>query len=279
MDTFTRNGLTFDVTDSGPADGEPVILLHGFPQTASSWSQVSELLTAQGFRTIAPTQRGYSPGARPRGRWHYRTSELTADIVALIEQTGRGPVHVVGHDWGALVAWSLAMNRPDLVRSLTSVSVPHPGAFLRSMTRSRQALMSWYMYFFQVPWLPELVITRIRSVLPTALRRTGMSLDEVAVVQREIIDDPKLTAGALTGGLNWYRAMLLDGPTGLTRTVSAPTTHVWSSGDSALARRGAELAHEYVTGDFRLEIIDGASHWLPDQRPADLAAIILDRIS
>ncbi|WP_420039422.1 alpha/beta fold hydrolase [Gordonia sp. MP11Mi] len=274
MDTFTRCGLTFDVIDSGPADGDPVILLHGFPQTASSWSQVSELLTAQGFRTIAPTQRGYSPRARPRGRWHYRTSELTADIVALVEQIGRGPVHVVGHDWGALVAWSLAMNRPDLVRSLTSVSVPHPGAFIRSMTRSRQALMSWYMYFFQIPWLPELVITRIRSVLPTGLQRTGMSLDEVAVVQREIVD-----GSSLTGGLNWYRAMLLDGPGALKRTVSAPTTHVWSSGDTALARSGAELAHEYVTGDFRLEIIDGASHWLPDQRPAELATIILDRIS
>lgn len=273
MDTFSRSGLTFDVIDSGPADGDPVILLHGFPQTATSWSAVSDVLTAQGFRTIAPSQRGYSPSARPRGRRHYRTSELTADIVALIEQVGRGPVHIVGHDWGALVAWSVAARHPDLVRSLTTVSVPHPGAFLRSMTQSRQALMSWYIYFFQLPWLPEAVITKIRSVLPTALGRTGMTSDEIAVVRREIID-----GGALTGGLNWYRAMLLDGPSGLSRKVSAPTTHVWSSGDTALARRGAELTHRYVTGEFRLEIMEGVSHWIPDQRPAELAAIILDRI-
>lgn len=273
MDTFSRDGLTFDVIDSGPSDGEPIVLLHGFPQTASSWSQVSELLTAQGFRTIAPNQRGYSPGARPRGRRHYRTTELTADIAALIEQLDRGPVHIVGHDWGAVVAWSLASRRPEIVRSLTTVSVPHPGAFARSMTRSRQPLMSWYMYFFALPWLPELAITRARSVLPAVLQRTGMTLDEARVVQREVID-----SGGLTGALNWYRAMLLDGPGGLSSKVSAPTTHVWSSGDTALARCGAELTHEYVTGDFRLEIIDGASHWLPDQRPAELASFILDRI-
>ncbi|GAA4678063.1 alpha/beta fold hydrolase [Gordonia humi] len=273
MDTFSHNGLTFDVIDSGPVDGEPIVLLHGFPQTATSWSRVSPKLVDRGFRTLAPTQRGYSPRARPRGRWNYRISELAADVVALIERLGTGPVHVVGHDWGAVVAWSVAADRPDLVRTLTTVSVPHPGAFIRSLFRSRQWLMSWYMYFFQLPWLPEFLITRAGDRLTPALARTGMSADEAAVVRREIVDGE-----ALTGGLNWYRALLLGGPRGLRRTVPAPTTHVWSTGDTALARCGAELAHEYVTGDYRLAILDDASHWIPDQHPAELARIILERV-
>ena len=273
MDTFARDGLTFDVVDSGPADGDVVVLLHGFPQTATSWSAVSEILNANGFRTLAPTQRGYSPRARPRGRLRYRTSTLAGDVVALNETLGGRQVHVVGHDWGAIVAWSLAASRPDLVRTLTTVSVPHPRAFLRSLLRSRQLLRSWYILFFQLPWLPEFVISRAGDALPAALARTGMTADEAAVVRREVID-----SGALTYALNWYRALVLDGVGPTRRTVSVPTTHVWSSGDTALDRCGAELCHEHVTADFRLEVLDGASHWIPDQHPVELAGIVLERI-
>ncbi|MFD4432952.1 alpha/beta fold hydrolase, partial [Nocardia sp. NPDC058497] len=131
LTSFTRAGLRFDVVDSGPIDGNVVLALHGFPQTASSLSELTGLLNARGYRTIAPNQRGYSPGARPRGRFAYRVSELVGDVVALIREIDRGPVHLVGHDWGAVVAWSLAGARPDLVRTLVTVSVPHPGAYVR----------------------------------------------------------------------------------------------------------------------------------------------------
>lgn len=274
LTSFSRAGLDFDVVDSGPLDGPVVVTLHGFPQTATSLAALTALLGAQGYRTLAPDQRGYSPGARPSGRLAYRTSELAADIAALIETIGRGPVHLVGHDWGAVVAWSVAASRPELVRSLVSVSVPHPAAFLRSMLGSDQLLRSYYMALFQLPALPEWLLRTRPALLDRLLAGSGMSADAIARVHTEIID-----AGALTGALNWYRAMALGTPRALSARVSAPVTHVWSTGDTALSRRSAELAGRYVTGEYRLAVIEGASHWLPEERPAELAELIVDRIA
>lgn len=270
--SFTRAGLEFDVVDSGPPDGPVIVALHGFPQTATSLQPLMALLNARGYRTVAPNQRGYSPGARPSGRLAYRVSELVDDVVALIDDIDRGPVHLVGHDWGAMVAWSLAAARPELVRTLVTVSVPHPGAFARSMISSDQLLRSFYMALFQLPVLPERVIRARPALLDQSLARTGMTADAIARVHTEIID-----TGALTTALNWYRALALTTPRAMTECVSVPVTHVWSTGDTALTRRGAELAGEFVTGDYRLAVLDG-SHWLPEERPDELAALIAERI-
>src|SRR5690606_26265127 len=140
-----NDGFTFDVIDGGPVDGDVIVLLHGFPQTATSWSKVAPLLHEAGYRSLAPHQRGYSPGARPSGRRAYSVDRLVADVAALVDTVG-GPVHLVGHDWGAIVAWAVAVERPELLRTLTTVSVPHPMAFLRSMARSTQLLHSYYMF-------------------------------------------------------------------------------------------------------------------------------------
>ena len=269
--TFTNNGLTFDVIDEGPIDGTPVVLLHGFPQTASSWEHVSPLLHERGYRTIAPDQRGYSRGARPKGRAAYRISNLVDDTVALIDAIGGGPVHLVGHDWGGAVAWSTAAAHPDRTTTLTSVSVPHPLAFIRSMTRSDQAARSYYMVVFQLPWAPEALISR-PAFLRRALRSSGMADEAIARVQAEVVD-----AGALTYALNWYRAMPLGDPRATARKVKVPTTHVWSTGDHHLSRKGAEMTAEYVTGPYELEILD-ATHWIPEERPTELAAIIAARV-
>ncbi len=129
--TIQRQGLTFDVFDEGPLDGEVVVLLHGFPERSTSWRYVVPLLHERGYRTIAMDQRGYSPGARPKRRWNYRIRQLTDDVLALIDRIG-GPVHLVGHDWGAVPSWAIATQRPDRLRTLTAVSVPHPMAFLRA---------------------------------------------------------------------------------------------------------------------------------------------------
>lgn len=158
LTSFGRDGLVFDVVDRGPLDGEVVVLLHGFPQRASSWDLLAPLLHASGYRTLAPDQRGYSPRARPRGRFSYRMSQLTKDVVALIEAAEPGhKVHVVGHDWGAAVAWTVAAARPDAVATLTALSVPHPAAFMRALFTSRQFLLSWYMYVFQLALDPGAV--------------------------------------------------------------------------------------------------------------------------
>jgi pimeloyl-ACP methyl ester carboxylesterase len=268
---FDHEGLFFNVRDTGPLDGDIVVLLHGFPQTASSWDAVSAELHARGYRTIAPDQRGYSPGARPRGRSAYRGSKLVADTVALISSLQAGPVHLVGHDWGASVAWMTAALRPELVRTLTTVSVPHPVAFLASMLSSDQLLRSWYMFFFQLPWLPEWLMRQKSPLAERMLTGTGMSARQSEQFRIEILD-----GGALHGALNWYRGMFLSRNAGLLRKVPVPTTHVWSSEDQVLSRRGAELTRNYVTGPYTLRIMPGVSHWVPEQAPQELAAIIVD---
>ncbi|ALG10165.1 alpha/beta fold hydrolase [Kibdelosporangium phytohabitans] len=269
IDSFRHDGLTFDVRDTGPPDGVVVVLLHGFPQTGSSWAATAAVLNQRGFRTIVPDQRGYSPGARPRGRFAYRMSRLVADVAALVHEIGAGPVHLVGHDWGAAVAWSVAARRPELVRSLTSVSVPHNLAFLRAMVSGDQLLRSYYMALFQVPWVPELFVRAFPGLLARSLARTGMTVAQVGRVQSEIV-----RGGALTGALNWYRAMALQDPRLLRARVTVPTTHVWSDGDPTLSRRSAELAGEYVRGRYRLEVLSGVSHWVPEEVPSVLADII-----
>ncbi|WP_278265215.1 alpha/beta fold hydrolase [Nocardia sp. AG03] len=270
LSSYTRAGLEFDVVDTGPLDGPVVVALHGFPQTATSLTELTGLLADRGYRTLAPNQRGYSPGARPRGRRAYRVSELVADVVALIETIDRGPVHLVGHDWGAMVAWAVAGARPELISSLVTISVPHPGAFLRSLTSSDQLLRSYYIGLFQLPVLPEYLLRTRPALLDRVLNSTRMPPAAIARVHTEIVD-----GGALTGGLNWYRGLPFGGGVG---PIAVPVTHVWSTGDTALSRRGAELAGQYARGDYRLVVLDGASHWLPEEHPAELAEIIAERI-
>jgi pimeloyl-ACP methyl ester carboxylesterase len=261
---YRNDGLTFDVIDSGPIDGDVVVLLHGFPQTAQSWLGVSELLHARGFRTLAPNQRGYSAGARPAGRRQYTSEKLVGDVAALIDLTG-GPVHVVGHDWGAAVAWALAAARPDLVRTLIAVSVPHPGAFLKAMVVGTQALHSYYMAIFQLPWVGE-------RFARLGIPRSGMPSEALAVSRAEVLDSP-----ALTTALNWYRALPFASPGAVSKPVTRPTTYIWSDRDVALGRKGALLTEQYVHAPYRFEIVEGATHWLPDTHPEVIAQAVIER--
>lgn len=267
---YSRGPLTFDVIDAGPEDGAPVVLLHGFPQRASSWEQVTDRLHAEGLRTYALDQRGYSPRARPRSRFAYTVPELVADVRALIDQIGQ-PVHLVGHDWGAIVAWAVTSQHPDLVRTLTAVSVPHPAAFTRSMLTSTQGIKSTYMAMFQLPFLPELLLRR-RATAERFLRAGRMSSTMVDEYLANIVD-----AGALRGGLGYYRSLPLSAASGIAGMIRVPTTFVWSDRDAYLGRQGAETCGQWVTAEYRFEIIHGASHWLPDQRPDELAALIIAR--
>ncbi|QDQ93866.1 alpha/beta fold hydrolase [Rhodococcus sp. WB9] len=257
--TFTRDGLVFDVRDEGPIDGTPVVLLHGFPQDSRSWDELAPLLHRRGFRTLAPDQRGYSAGARPRARWAYRGSELVADIVALIDQAGLGPAHVVGHDWGAVVAWGLAAERPDRVRTLTALSVPHPAAFVRAMLTSGQILKSWYMFAFQLPWIPERLITP-DGYGYRALLASGQSADRA---KRDL--EPMRDRTRARGALNWYRAMPFTAPRSASRKVRVPTLFVWSDGDSAIGPVGPALTARFVDGPYTYEVFRGVSHWIPDE--------------
>ena len=271
--TVHNDGLTFDVFDEGPLDGEVVVLLHGFPERSTTWRDVVPLLHERGYRTIAMDQRGYSPGARPKHRWNYRVGHLVGDLVALVDEIG-GPVHLVGHDWGAVVAWSAAMQRPELLRTLTAISVPHPMAFLQAGLTSRQGLRSYYIGLFQVPFLPEWIAAKPGGRFDAALRKGGMTAGEVARFRREMVDD-----GALHYALMWYRAVVMvDLKNAPARKVRVPTTFVWSDGDVACDRKGAENCWKYVDAPYEFVLLEGVTHWVPTQAPEAVAEAVVKRI-
>jgi pimeloyl-ACP methyl ester carboxylesterase len=269
MDSFRRDGLTFDVRDSGPADGEPVVLLHGFPQDSTAWDRVTPALHQHGLRTLAPDQRGYSPMARPRGRACYRLRETVDDVVALLDAAGLDSAHVVGHDWGGMVAWGLGAWHPDRVRTLTVLSVPHPAAMAKAFVSSDQALRSYYMGLFQLPFLPEQLL-KVADCAP--LRRSlrsggcpGDAVDRYVARMRE--------PGALTAALGWYRAMPWNARDRVGK-VRVPTLHVWSTGDAFLGRAATEATEQFVDADYRLEILEGVSHWIPELAADRVAELV-----
>jgi pimeloyl-ACP methyl ester carboxylesterase len=268
---FVSDGLEFTVRDAGPLDGPVVIALHGFPQTSSCWAEVVPVLTAAGHRVLAFDQRGYSVGARPQDVASYAMASLAGDVLALADAAGARRFHLLGHDWGAAVAWWLAGNAADRVASLSAVSVPHPAALRRALVGA-QALRSWYMGAFQAPRLPErLLRARDGDLAWRLLRSTGMEDPEPAV---RLLADPRTA----TGALNWYRALRLPGQLDA-GTIRVPTLFAWSDGDTAIGRRAAEGAADFVRGPYRFEVLAGASHWIPEERPAELAALVLEHLA
>jgi pimeloyl-ACP methyl ester carboxylesterase len=270
MEQFRRGDLTFDVIDAGPTDGPVVVLLHGFPEINAMYLPVIERLTAQGYRCLAPLQRGYSAGARPKRRRDYRADDLVGDVLRLIDISGAQRVHLVGHDWGAGVAWYFAQQAPDRLHTLTALSVPHPAAFLKAVATSRQALSSWYMLFFQLPWLPERILLNRRMVQGFIRSKPG----PVALAEAEmgLMREP----GAMTAALNWYRAMGLSNPRKFAKKVTVPTMYLWSDDDIALKEKGARLCADYVVGEYRYEEFKGVSHWVVDERPDEVTDLLLD---
>ena len=259
MDTFTRGGLVFDVRDSGPGDGEPVVLLHGFPQDSSAFDRMAPALHSAGLRTLAPDQRGYSPGARPAGRSAYRVRESVDDVLALLAAAGLSSAHVVGHDWGGVVGWALAAWHPWRVRTLTSLSVPHPAAMAQALGHSDQAVRSSYIGFFQLPAVPEAVLLAGRGALLRRMLRQGGLPDDLADHYVERMREP----GALTAALNWYRALPLAGGTPV-GTLRVPTLHVWGARDAFLGRAATEATAEFVDGPYALEVLEDVDHWIPE---------------
>jgi pimeloyl-ACP methyl ester carboxylesterase len=269
--------LTFDVRADGPDDGRPVLLLHGFPQTSLSWSAVTPQLTEAGLRTYAPDQLGYSPGARPEEVGAYsmqNLAQVTADLMTALEVP---QADVVGHDWGANVAWTLGAWHPDRVRSLTAVSVPHPAAYTAAYRADpeQKERSAYIRLFWQEGKAEEVLLAddarRLRRMLTGGEGETGVpaeAVDEYVAV----LSAP----GALTAALNWYRAMSSDVRVD---RVDVPTTYVWSDGDVAIGRTAAEACANYVTGDYRFVELPGVTHWIPEQAPKELAASILDRVA
>ena len=263
------SGLSFDVRVEG--DGEPVLLLHGFPQTSHCWRLVVPHLS--GYRVVAPDQRGYSPGARPTGVEDYRLPRLVDDALGLLDALGIEDAHVVGHDWGAAVAWQLGARHPSRVRTLTCVSVPHPRAFVEALrTDDDQRQRSLYMRDFATPGYGDVLMqddaAAMRSLFGDA--PPPVDVDAMVAAARE--------PGALDAWLRWYAAQRLEDIAD-TPAVGVPVLHVWSDGDRALGRRGTELTAQWCTGPYRLEVLPGVSHWVPEQAADELGRLLCEHLA
>jgi len=271
LERYHRGELSFDLIDSGPLEGEAVVLLHGFPETAQCWDQVRVQLNAAGFRTFAPNQRGYSLDARPEGRQAYRMQELLQDLDLLIDQINQ-PVHLVGHDWGAIVAWEYAMHYPKKLKNLVVLSVPHPGAFLRALLASDQLFKSYYIGLFQLPKLPELLFEKFPKIGLGLLKNSGMTKQQLEIFKTEMLEQ-----GRLSYSLNWYRALPFNARFQRFDPVTVPTLFIGGTQDVAISDAGVKLNQRYVQAPYREVMLD-ANHWLPVQQAAVVSQLILEQI-
>ncbi|HWB35234.1 MAG TPA: alpha/beta hydrolase [Rugosimonospora sp.] len=270
--TIGLRGLDFEVHAAGPEGGRPVLLLHGFPQHSGMWDLVTPALHAAGLRTVALDQRGYSPGARPARVAAYAQVEAAADVVALLDALDLESAYLVGHDWGALVAWQVAGRYPERVRTLTAVSVPHPVTFFDAVENDAdQAQRSRYVGLFQQEGRAE------RLLAEDDQRRLRAMFEGVAPDRVESYLAPLREPGALTAALNWYRAISPADLEGLGK-VTVPTTFLWGDQDAAVGPVAAARCAEQVTGDYRFRALPGAGHWIADTAPDALASAILERI-
>jgi len=271
IESFQREGFSFDVIDSGPLDGQPFVLLHGFPETNKSWQETSEILNQNGYRTFAVNQRGYSLGAQPQNRRDYRSSALVEDVNALIDMIQQ-QVYLVGHDWGAVVAWDVAQRYPEKIKHLITISVPHKAAFMRSMFSSNQLLKSYYIGLFQLPKIPELLFEKLPKLGLGLLKDSGMTAKQLEDFQQDIVVEKRLSSA-----LNWYRGLPFSSNKNLTQPVCVPTLFIWGKHDSAIGPKSVALNHHYVKAAYK-EIVMDATHWIPVQNAKQLSQHILETI-
>jgi pimeloyl-ACP methyl ester carboxylesterase len=276
--TVRAQGFEFTGSSTGPADGRPVLLLHGFPQTSWSWHHQLDALGEAGYRAVALDQRGYSPGARPTATSDYHIDFLVSDVLALADALGMGRFDLVGHDWGGMVAWVFGARHPQRLRTLTVVSTPHPAAFgaaIASGEGDQQQRSSYISVFRQEGVAEKALLGEDGSGdgLRALFAASGLASDDVPVFV-DAMSEP----GALTAALNWYRATEVDSM-GDVGQVGVPTMYVWSTDDIALGREAAEATGAYVSAPYRFEVLEGVNHWVPETAPERLNALLLDFLS
>jgi len=257
-------GIEYDVH----GEGRPVLLLHGFPDTGRLWRHQVPALAEAGFQVIVPDLRGYGRSGKPEPVSAYSMSVLAGDVMAILAELGVSRAHVVGHDWGAALAWGLASLAPDRVDHLVALSVGNPVTFLRTIEQRQK---SWYMLLFQFPGIAERWLTEDNWV---NFRNWGRHPDADAVIADLEAD------GSLTPGLNWYRANIsaesFAGPRPRLPPVPAPTMGLWSTGDFALTEVQMTDSARNVTGPWRYERLDGPGHWLQLEAPGQVNELLLD---
>jgi pimeloyl-ACP methyl ester carboxylesterase len=257
--------LVFECDVAGESDAPLVLLLHGFPQTSHTWRHQLPALAEAGFLAVAPNQRGYSPGARPEGAAAYATELLVADAIGIADALGHARFHLVGHDWGGQLAWLLAANHPEHVDTLTVLSRPHPRAFAEAMkSDSQQAHRSRHHRAFQDPDSARLLLEDDARRLRGTLRDQGVGDPDIdAYLSRLASED------ALDAAINWYRSAGTSSSALVGANVpniEVPTLYLWGDEDATVGRAAAEATADCVSADYRMHVVEGAGHFLTDQR-------------
>lgn len=274
---IATNGIRLHVVEAGPPDGVPVILLHGFPEFWYGWRHQIPALVEGGFRVFAPDQRGYNLSDKPDSISAYNLDELARDVIGLIDSTGQPKVHLIGHDWGAAVAWWTAMHYPDRLNKLAILNVPHMSVMFKALrTNPAQMLRSWYIAFFQIPRLPEFMILSGDAMAGiSALLRTsnpGSFTDHDIPHYIHAWKQP----GAMTAMLNWYRAIVrYPPPPAADSRIHVPTRIIWGKNDVALTAQMAAQSLEYCN-DGQLTMLENATHWVQHDQPERVNHLLLE---
>ncbi len=273
---FQNANVRLHATAAGPKEGPVVVLLHGFREFWYGWRRQIEPLADAGLRVIVPDQRGYNLSSKPSGVAAYALTELVSDVIAIADQLGQEKIFLAGHDWGAAVAWSTALLYPQRIAKLVALNVPHPSVMRRFMMKHMlQMLRSWYIFFFQLPYLPEAFFSAFhflvgaRSLLRSS--RPGTFSAEDLNQYRTAWSQP----GALTAMINWYRALFRIRAKFPDKTVRIPTRILWGERDAFLL---AEMAHESLRycKDAELFTFANATHWLQHEEPARVSELLID---
>lgn len=269
------NGITLHCVTAGA--GPLVVLLHGFPEFWYSWRHQIDPLVAAGFQVAAPDQRGYNASAKPASVEAYRMTELVEDVAGLVRGLGAERAAIVGHDWGGAVAWAFAMLHPEMTTRLAVLNCPHPAEFGRALQEGdlEQLQKSWYMFFFQLPDLPETLLARdefrLLRAFAYARSRPGTFSRRDLARYLEAFSQP----GALTGAINWYRAMFRRPPPAREYPpITAPTLVIWGTADHFLGRRLLRGVERHVTGPCQVRRLPGVSHWVQQEAPGPVNALL-----
>ena len=268
------NGIALHVVLAGPPSGKPLIFLHGFPEFWFAWRGQIDHFVSSGYRVIIPDQRGYNLSDKPAGIANYSIDLLARDVVGVLDNVGGPKAFVVGHDWGAAVSWYLAARYSDRIHRTAMLSVPHPRVFIKNLIMNpTQLRKSWYMFLFQLPWLPEFIVRRRDwALLVRALQDTsapGLFSDS----DFEQYKESWARKGALTAMLNSYRAALL-GPSKLaldreSSRVKLPVLLIWGKNDQFAVEAMARESLQYCDNGH-LEFFESATHWVQHEEAANV---------
>ncbi len=270
------NGLTFEVDQCGDG-GRFALLLHGFPESKYSWRHQMPLLASLGYTAWAPNMRGYGKSSRPQGIAAYHIDNLVADASALIDAAGAEETLLIAHDWGAIVAWQLAIRKTRPLSRLIIMNVPHPACLARELRTWRQLRKSWYVFFFQIPWLPERILTtKSAEAVQRAFSDMAVDKSRFPVAVTDEYRRAALEPGAMTAMINYYRAAVRAGDAVMNPkpgTVDTPTLMIWGEEDTALDKATTIGTDAYVK-NLTLRYLPGVSHWVQQEAPEKVNAMI-----